>query len=140
MLSVRYEKLWGVESMSLTHRVLDARFLRFAAVGIVNTAFGYLVYALMLSIGLGYATASAVATVIGVLFNFKTTGVFVFRSHENRLILRFFGVYVVVYCANLTGLWLLDQSGVDPYTAGLITLLPAAVIAFLLNKNLVFKV
>jgi putative flippase GtrA len=126
--------------MSLPRRVLDARLVRFAAVGVINTAFGYLVYALLLSIGFGYALASGLATVIGVLFNFKTTGGFVFGSRDNRLIFRFVVVYVVIYCANVMGLWLLDQRGVDPYTAGLITLLPAAVIAYLLNKVFVFKV
>ena len=126
--------------MNLTHRVFDARLVRFLVVGMLNTAFGYCVYALMLSVGLGYVGASAVATVIGVLFNFKTTGVFVFASRDNRLVFHFVAVYVVVYCVNLTGLWLLGRGGVDPYTAGLITLLPAAMLAYWLNKLLVFRV
>jgi putative flippase GtrA len=126
--------------MSFTRRVFDARFLRFAVVGMLNTAFGYGVYALMLRIGLGYAAASAVATVVGVLFNFKTTGVLVFDSQDNRLILQFIAVYVIVYCVNLTGLWLLNRAGVDSYTAGLVTLLPSALLAYLLNKVFVFRV
>jgi putative flippase GtrA len=126
--------------MSFTRRVFDAQFLRFAVVGMLNTAFGYGVYALMLRVGLGYAAASAVATMVGVLFNFKTTGVLVFDSQDNRLILQFIAVYVIVYCVNLTGLWLLNRAGVDSYTAGLVTLLPAATLAYVLNKVFVFRV
>jgi putative flippase GtrA len=126
--------------MSLARRMWDARLLRFAAVGVLNTVFGYGVYALMLSVELGYAAASAVATVVGVLFNFKTTGVLVFDSQDNRLILQFIAVYVIVYCVNLTGLWLLNRAGVDSYTAGLVTLLPAATLAYVLNKVFVFRV
>jgi len=126
--------------MSLARRIFDAHLLRFAAVGVLNTAFGYGVYALMLSIGLSYAAASAVGTVVGVLFNFKTTGALVFGSRDNGLIFRFVAVYVVVYGVNLLGLWLLDQGGVDAYTAGLLTLLPAAILAYVLNKVFVFRV
>ena len=126
--------------MSLVHRIFDAQLLRFLAVGVVNTAFGYGVYALMLSIGLHYAVAAAVGTVIGVLFNFKTTGVLVFGSRDNGLIIRFIAAYVVVYGANVLGLWLLERGGADAYTSGLMTLLPAAILAFVLNKAFVFKV
>lgn len=117
----------------------DPTLLRFAAVGLLNTAFGYCIYAVMLWIGLNYAAAAAVGTVLGVLFNFKTTGSLVFCSNDNRLILRFVGVYVLVYITNVAGLASLTSMGLSAYIAGLIMLAPAAILAFLLNKKWVFK-
>lgn len=117
----------------------DPTLLRFAAVGLLNTAFGYCVYAVMLWVGLNYAAAAAVGTVLGVLFNFKTTGSLVFRSNDNRLILRFVGVYTLVYMTNVAGLASLTIMGLSAYIAGLVMLLPAAMLAFLLNKKWVFK-
>jgi putative flippase GtrA len=125
--------------MKLATHMLDPQLLRFAAVGVLNTAFGYLIYAMILWVGLSYAVAAAVATVLGVLFNFKSTGRFVFGSRDNKLLFRFSGVYVLVYLANVLGLTLLTEFGLSAYTAGLLTLLPAAVLAFVLNKAFVFR-
>jgi hypothetical protein len=44
-----------------------------------------------------------VETTIGVLFNFKTTGSFVFFNKRNRLIFQFIMVYIIVYFANISG-------------------------------------
>lgn len=126
--------------VNLSALVRDPTLLRFAAVGLLNTAFGYFVYAVMLWVGLNYAAAAAVGTVLGVLFNFKTTGRLVFRSNDNRLILRFVGVYMLLYLANVAGLSLLVMMGSSAYVAGLVTLLPAALLGFLLNKKWVFRV
>jgi len=125
--------------MKITAAMLDPRLLRFAAVGVLNTAFGYLIYAVMLWVGLNYAAAAAVGTVLGVLFNFKSTGRLVFGSNDNRLLFRFIGVYVLVYLANVLGLTLLTRLDLSAYMAGLLTLLPAAGLGFLLNKRYVFR-
>ena len=49
------------------------RFMRFILIGIPNTAFGYSLYALLIFLGLRYDLAILIATILGVLFNFKTT-------------------------------------------------------------------
>jgi putative flippase GtrA len=118
--------------------LFDKKIFRFAAVGGLNAVFGYLAFAAMLVIGLNYGAASAVGTVVGILFNFKTTGSLVFESHDNRLIFRFVGVYLLVYGFNYLGLFAITRMGIDPYTAGLVTLLPSAGLAFALNSFLVF--
>jgi putative flippase GtrA len=125
--------------MGLAAHMLDPRLLRFAVVGVLNTAFGYFVYAVMLWLGLSYAAAAAVGTVLGVLFNFKSTGRLVFGSSDNRLLIKFVGVYMIVYIANIFGLWIFIRSGINAYTAGFLTLLPAAILSFVLNKVFVFR-
>jgi len=108
-------------------------------VGGVNTLFGYSVFALFTLIGLHYVLAALLATICGILFNFKTTGTIVFRNRDNRLILRFFGVYLITYSLMVGLLKLFDMAGVIPLVGGAIIVLPLAVFSFLLMKKLVFK-
>ncbi|HBA61365.1 MAG TPA: polysaccharide biosynthesis protein GtrA [Elusimicrobia bacterium] len=113
-------------------------FVRFIAVGVLNTIFGYSLFALLIFVGLHYALAALVGQVLGVLFNFKTTGRLVFGSRDNSLLLRFLGVYSFTYVVNVFALKGLKGLGWNMYLAGAAMLLPMAIIAFLLNKRLVF--
>jgi putative flippase GtrA len=118
--------------------LLKNQFVRFLLVGVLNTLFGYACFTVFLWLGLHYTLAMAMATVLGVLFNFKSTGALVFGSRDNRLLLRFVASYVVVYLVNIAGISLLGRAGVGPQPAGAVMLLPAAVLAFALNKKFVF--
>ena len=60
------------------------KFIKFLFVGGVNTVFGYSIFALFLFLGMHYAVATLFATILGILFNFKTTGVIVFNNKDNR--------------------------------------------------------
>lgn len=112
--------------------------VRFMTVGILNTIFGYSVFAIFLYVGIHYALALLLATVVGVLFNFKSTGILVFKSHNNRLIFRFVGVYAFVYVVNVTLLKLLFMLGVGPYYGGAVLIIPMALLAFIFNRKFVF--
>src|SRR5262245_44500683 len=73
---------------------------RFVAVGILNSAFGYLAYALML-LWLSRSAALLGSHVLGVLFNFHSIAIGVFDEYRYRLLARFFAAYTVVYFVNL---------------------------------------
>lgn len=115
------------------------RLFRFLVVGLFNTAFGYGIFALLIWSGLHYSLAAAISTVLGVLFNFKTTGALVFKSHDNSKIIRFVLVYLVAYCANVAALAVLLHLGVDTYLAGFILILPLALLAYHMNSRYVFR-
>lgn len=114
------------------------RLLRFLAVGALNTAFGYGCFTLLVLLGLHYSLALLLGTVLGVLFNFKTTGSLVFGSRDNRLLFRFVGTYAIIYCCNLAAMAMLVRTGLSPQLAGALLLLPMALLAFVLNRQLVF--
>jgi putative flippase GtrA len=116
----------------------DGRFLRFLLVGGVNTAFGYGCFVACLWLGMHYALAAAVATALGVLFNYKSTGTFVFRNRGNRRLPRFFAVYVVVYIANVSALALMLRVGIPEWLGGLVLILPSAMLSYVLNRQFVF--
>lgn len=115
------------------------RFLRFLLVGGINTAFGYCAFLACLWLGMHYTLAVAVATVLGVLFNFKSTGTLVFNSSNNRRLPRFIGVYTAIYLVNVTGIAALLRCGVSEWLGGLILILPCAILSYILNSRYVFS-
>lgn len=118
---------------------LDQPFIRFLLVGGINTLFGYGLFAFFIYLHLHYSVASLLSTVIGVLFNFKTTGKLVFKSSDNRLIVRFFAVYGMVYAVNVLFLKGFKWFGLNLYIAGAILILPLAILSYILNRRFVFK-
>jgi putative flippase GtrA len=117
----------------------DTKLLKFLLVGVLNTAFGYSVFIICLWAGLHYSAAIAFATVLGTLFNFKSIGALVFRSHDNSRLFRFVGVYCVVYVVNVLGVGILLRFGVVEWLGGLILLLPLALLSYSLNSRYVFQ-
>lgn len=128
------EKLPGVVRVPLRWK-----FIRFLVVGGLNTAFGYGMFALFLLMGMSYPWAVLVATMAGVLFNFKSYGVLVFGSHDYRLFFRFVAVYAVCYVVNLLPLAWAEQRGISLFLMGAVIALPMAGLAFLLNRYFVFS-
>lgn len=119
--------------------MLKKQIISFILIGIVNTIFGYTVYAIFLSIGFNYILSTLLATLLGILFNFKTIGKYVFDSHNNRLIFKFFSVYVIIYFVNILIIKTLKTYGYNDYIAGAFALPVSALLSFILNKYYVFK-
>jgi putative flippase GtrA len=112
---------------------------RFIAVGVLNSAFGYGLYAILIQSGFIPEIALFTATVVGVIFNFFTTGRLVFKSSDNGLFPRFVAVYVAIYICNAIALRILVNAGIDPLIAQA-TLMPLSVIAtFLGMRAFAFK-
>jgi putative flippase GtrA len=114
-------------------------------VGVLNTIFGYSLFAILILIGLHYKYAVLIGTILGVLFNFQTTGKLVFGSKNNKLVFRFVGVYVVTFLLNVEALRIADAISINIehkakiLIAGAILVLPMAVISFVLMKLFVFR-
>ena len=100
--------------------------------------FGYALYALLLYMNFHYALASLLGTVCCILFNFKTTGTIVFENNNNRLLFKFIAVYCVTYDINVGCLKIFSLYGVNMYVAGLILVIPVALLSYTLLKNFVF--
>jgi putative flippase GtrA len=116
------------------------RMVRFLIVGGVNTLFGVGVYCLLIYLGLGRTSALTLGTILGVLFNFKTSGTFVFRNTDNRLLFKFVACYVVVYVANLALLWALHLfTPINDYYAGMMAIPLTAIISYFIQRNYVYK-
>ena len=120
--------------------LIKRQLFSFLLVGILNTIFGYSLFALFIYLGLYYPLAVLFSTILGVLFNFKTIGKLVFDSSDNGLIFRFILVYVITYLLNIFFLWLFKWLGFENmYINGFVLLIPLAAVSFLLNKFFVFR-
>ena len=115
------------------------RFLRFLVVGGVNTVFGYSVFALLYLAGLAPQLAIVIATVIGVNFNFLTTGRLVFGNRTWRKLLPFWFGYGVALAVNLFLAELLLRSGVNALLTQALCMPIYVVTAYYVNAHFVFS-
>ncbi len=129
---IHKKMFWGIFSR------IDEKFFKFLFVGALNAAFSYTIYALFLWIGLIPNVALFFQYIIGVLWNFKTTGIIVFKNHDNRLIFKFITSYVITFCVNSILLNILIRF-INEYLAQALLILPVAILSFLIFKFWVFK-
>jgi putative flippase GtrA len=132
-------KLRGLFAGIRPHKVLRSRPAKFVAIGIVNTAFGYLVYSSLYLATSDHRLSIVVATIIGVIFNFFTTGRVVFQNTNSARIFRFVAGYAIYLTANMVLLELLVRMGINALFAQLICLPPIALLTYFINARVVFR-
>jgi putative flippase GtrA len=115
------------------------RFIRFLMVGGINTFVGYAIFAAFVSLGATSTVALVAATVLGIVFNFASTGRIVFGNGNVGLLPRFLAAYAVQFLLNWTALRALEHAGLSPLLAQILILPPLAVVTFLLMRQMVFK-
>ncbi len=119
---------------------LERKFVKYLFVGFMNTVFSYIVYAIVITITNRPAFSLAVSYIIGIIFNFQTTGRIVFKNKDNTLIVKFFLSYLTTYFINKISLeTLVNTFGVDKYLSQALLVFPIALISFMLLKNFVFR-
>ena len=125
--------------LALLRSLLRIRFLRFLLVAGLNTVFGYGLFAALILIGLRYPLAAAIATVLGILFNFQTTGRLVFGSHDFSLVLRFLAVYAISYVVGIALLGWAERHGISVLLAAAVLAVPMGFFSYTLQRLLVFR-
>ena len=119
--------------------VVTTQFTRFLLVGVLNTAFSYIVYACFLRFGMPYPMASFASLVLGILFSFRTQGSLVFGNQSIRLIVRFALCWLVIYLVNVLTIAALVRLGFGAYLSGAFAIAPITILSFLAQKFLVFN-
>jgi len=122
-----------------TRRARLAQFVRFVLVGGLNTLVGYSLFAVLFLLSGDHRLALLVATVLGVLFNFVTTGRLVFGNRSWGRLPLFVGIYALSFALNLGALELLIAAGVAPLLGQLLVLPAVVVLSFLGNRLVVFR-
>lgn len=108
------------------------RFVRFLAIGVVNTLFGLAVYALLLELaGLPAQAALILAYVVGVLWNYLTHARFVFGASGYRRLPLYCLAYTAIWLVNAGALAALTGAGWRPLPAQALLVLPMALLSFL---------
>ncbi len=119
--------------------VFFQKFIYFFAIGILNTLFYYLTYALLIYLHLHYSLAVFSATFLTMIISFKSFGVFVFKNSDNRLFFKFILVTILNYLLNIIIIYFLKKYEYNSYTAGFISAIIVAINSFFLNNFFVFK-
>ena len=120
------------------HRERLAELWRYGHVGVINTAFGYGLYALLVWLGLNLYLAQIAAQIIGAGFNYLTFGKLVFRGARSSPV-AFVGAYAFHYLLGLAFLAAAHRFIPSPYVAGFVALVAVAAINYLVLKRFVFR-
>ncbi|WP_103668973.1 GtrA family protein [Pseudanabaena sp. BC1403] len=123
---------------STISKIKNNTFVSFLFVGGINTLFGYTIFSLLVFVRLEYRLALLIATVCGIFFNFKTVGTLVFKTRNNRLIIRFIIVYLLTYLINVGVLKITNSLGINLFLSQALLVLPLACFSYFLNKQFVF--
>lgn len=110
------------EQMSFRRRLLDSRIIKFLGTGILNTAFGYSTYIVLLYIGVSYLLALLISTLAGIVFNYLSFGRLVFRTDQSWHVFgRFVAAYGLIYSVNAVLLeQLINHFSIGPYIGQII--------------------
>lgn len=111
---------------------------RYYQAGVVNTLFGYGMYALFVALGAGPFLAQLVAHVLGVTFNYFTYSRHVFRD-ATATKMSFALAYAANYALGLATLAGLIRYIDSPYIAGLCATILVSLINYGLLRHLVFR-
>lgn len=128
-------------------RYFEPQFIRFVLVAMLNTAFGLFINYVFLFIfehlfklNHAYVVSNFIATIVSILFNFKTYGILVFKNKDNKLLLRFLAVTIFTYLVNIGGIALLEHLGShNNYLNLTIMAVPVGLLNYVLNSVFVYK-
>ena len=111
---------------------------RYYQAGIVNTAFGYGAFALLVWLGLNIYVAQILAHIAGTAFNYFTYSRYVFAD-GSRARGRFILSYAVNYLLSVAALFGFEQVVTSPYLSGFLAVVLVSAINFLILKRFVFR-
>lgn len=117
------------------------QFMRYAVVGVVSNAFGYLLYLALTSLGMGPKLAMSLLYCVGVLqtFVFNKKWSFRFDGAATPALVRYATAYALGYVINFAALMLLvDQMGLPHQWVQGAMIVVVAVILFLAQRYWVF--
>jgi putative flippase GtrA len=112
--------------------------VRYYQAGLINMAFGYAAFALLVWLGLQVFVAQAVGHVLGVTFNYFTYSKFAFAGQQSSKA-NFVMAYVGNYFLGLAFLWTTLQLMPSPYIAGAVSTVAVSVFNYFILKRLVFR-
>ncbi len=138
----------GIFRKELTDGQWEAfmQFVKFGLVGLSNTALTYVVYALLVTLGLHYQLSNVISYAAGILNSYYWNNKYVFQEGEEKkrnhakALAKVFASYGVTFCigAVLLYVWV-DILGISSYLGPVINLLVTIPLNFILNKLWAFR-
>lgn len=117
-------------------------FTKFVLVGTFNTSFSYGIYFCCLLFGLHFTLSSFISLAISLSSGYLLAKFFVFRS-ANRIkvigILRYLGLWMLIYVAHISIIAFFVSVGVSPALAGFCALVCTVPLSYFGQKHFVFN-
>lgn len=128
-------------------KIFSKQFIRFVFVAALNTAFGLFVnyvflfiFEHLLKLNHAYVVSNFLATIVSILFNFKTYGALVFKNKDNKLLFRFLIATSFTYLCNISGIALLESTICqNNYVNLTVMAIPVGLLNYVLYSFFVFK-
>lgn len=118
----------------------NSQFVRFIFIGFINTIFGYSVFYFLFKLSSNLFFSTLIAYLLGILFNYRTIGLYVFNHKDNNLIIKFFYFCALTFLLNFSCILLLYKFfKLEYYFGAAIMVLPIALLSFFLNRVYVFN-
>ncbi|TLY48063.1 MAG: GtrA family protein [Gammaproteobacteria bacterium] len=118
------------------NKALQKQFLIFLCVGVMNTIFGYSIFAFFIFLNTPYYLALLFAAVLGLMFNFITTGRIVFKNKRFCVFYKFIMINTLLYFIHITLIKFINRSINNFYISGLLTMSLTSILSFYLNKRI----
>lgn len=117
-------------------KAIQKQFIIFICFGIINTVFGYSIFAFFIFLNAPYYLAFLFAALLGLAFNFITTGRIVFKNKSFKVIYKFITISTLLYLIHITLIKIINRSINNFYISGLLTMSLTAILSFYLNKKI----
>lgn len=124
--------------IALARKALALRPVRFVLVGGLNTLFGYGLFAAFYLASHHRQISLVAATVVGMVFNFFTTGRLVFANRSGRAAIPFAVGYAAILGLNMALLELLARAGLPTLEAQAVALPIMVAVSYVLNRHVIF--
>ncbi|CDZ76219.1 GtrA-like protein [Legionella massiliensis] len=104
----------------------------------LNTLVGFALYAIFINLGMHYSLAVLLSTILGVAFNYFSTGKLVFNNTGNSRIIQYVMTYGFTYLINIAIIKSCIMIGLNEYYAYIFSIPFMAILNFTLMKRFVF--
>lgn len=118
--------------------ILFRQLIRFGLAGAFNTVVAYLLFSLLLFLGMHYTFATLLGGLAGWAVGYRTTGNFAFNYHGESRIFAFTGIFILLFFINI-GIQRTMQPFVNPYVGGGVATTVCFLASFTLNRGFVFR-
>jgi putative flippase GtrA len=115
----------------------SAEAIRFCQAGVLNFAFGFGLYVLLVKLGFTPYISQLISHMIGIIFNYTMYHRYVFIKSKPAKF-KFLISYIVNYLLSLMILYILMKVIISPYLSGFITILLVFILNYFMLKNIIF--
>jgi len=116
-------------------------FIKFCLVGVTNVAISYTIYYILLTFGINYLIANAIAYIMGILNGYIWSSKYVFKKNKSlNNMMKFFAVYISSLFINLGIMYIcVDCYNMHKLIAPIFAIGVGTIYNYILNKIWTFK-